>query len=73
MISKVVFFDDATSSVKMENEIGKRQYDLFVEECLISRSASLYDNIKKNNLSLFRYKNSFATSKSKKENCKFNF
>ena len=45
MISKVVLSDDATSSVKMAKEIGRRQYDLFVEERLISRSASLYDNI----------------------------
>ena len=67
MISKVVLSDDATSSVKMAKEIGKRQYDLFVEERLISRSASLYDNIKKNNLSLFRHKNSIVTSKSKKK------
>ena len=64
MISKAVLSDDATSSVKMAKEIGKRQYDLFVEESLIS-SASLYDNIKKNNLSLFRHKNSIVTSKSK--------
>ena len=67
MISKVVLSDDATSLVKMAKEIGKRQYDLFVEERLISRSASLCDNIKKNNLSLFQHKNSIVTSKSKKK------
>ena len=67
MISKVVLSDDTTGSIKMAKEIGKRQYDLFVEEGLISRSASLYSNIKKNSLSLFRRKNSIVTSKSKKK------
>ena len=67
MISEVVLSDDATSSVKMAKEIGKRQYDLFVEERLISRSASLYDNIKENNISLFQHKNSIVTSKTKKK------
>ena len=67
IITKVVLSDDATSLVKMAKEIGKRQYDLFVEECLISRSVSLYHNIKKNNLLLFRHKNSTVTLKSKKK------
>ena len=67
MISEVVLSDDTTGSIKMAKEIGKRQYDLFVEQGLISRSASLYSNIKKNNLSLFRRKNSIVTSKSKKK------
>ena len=48
-------------------ETGKQQFEAFLTERLKTGSASLYVNIKKNNLSLCRHKNYIVTSKSKQK------
>ena len=67
LLSKHVLDEKASRSVKEANEIGQNQYDLFVSERLQKKNASIYDTVKKNNLPLFRQKNSIITNKSRKK------
>eukprot|EP00794_Sanderia_malayensis_P004251 gene4251-4816_t len=67
IVSKQVLCDAASDSVRSGEEIGKTQYESFVSERLIKGTSSLYDNIKKNSLLLFRYKNDIVTSKSRQK------
>ena len=67
IVSKLILNNDSSNSVKTAKEIGKQQYELFVNERLVTGTSSLHNNIKKNNLSLFRHKNSIVTSKSKQK------
>ena len=67
LVSKHVLDEKASRSVKEANEIGQNQYDLFVSERLQKKNASIYDTVKKNNLPLFRQKNSIITNKSRKK------
>ena len=54
--------DKASNSVRITEQIWRELYNIFR---LPNASASVYDNIKKNNLSLFVQKNSIVSSKSK--------
>ena len=65
IVSKHVLDENATSSAKCAREIGLNQFDSFINDQLWNGAASLYDNITKNNLLLFRSKNTVVTSKSK--------
>ena len=65
IVSKHVLDENATSSAKRAREIGLNQFDLFIIERLRNGTASIYDNIAKNNLPLFWSKNAVVTSKSK--------
>ena len=55
----------ATKSVKEAKRIGEDQDTAFINERLISRRTSLYDTLKRNDLSLFRQKHLLKMSKSK--------
>ena len=60
--------DGATKSVREAKELGKKQYETFVTERLKdSKKSLLYDNINKNNLLLFRCKNTVKTTKAKQK------
>ena len=65
--SRHVLDDVATKSVKDVNRIGEDQYTAFVNERLINRRTSLYDTLKRNDLSLFRQKHLLNMSKSKQK------
>ena len=67
IVSKHLLNEDASSSVREAKQQGKNQYQKFVDERLTKGDISFYDNIKKNNLALFRRKNSIVTSKAKKK------
>ena len=54
--SRLVLDDVATKSVIETKMIGEGQYTAFVNERLINRRTSLYDTLKRNDLSLFRQK-----------------
>ena len=54
--SRHVLDDVATKSVKGAKRISEAQYTTFVKERLINRRTSLYDTLKRNDLSLFRQK-----------------
>ena len=64
-VLKHAFDENATSSAKLAREIGFNQFDSFINDRLQNGTASLYDNITKNNLPLFRSKNTVVTSKLK--------
>ena len=66
IVSKHVLDENATTSVQKAKEIGMNQFDTFVNNRLRNGSASLYDNITKNNLPLYHSKNTILTSRSKK-------
>ena len=65
IVSKHVLDENTTSSAKSVREIGLNQFDSFINDRLPNGIASLYDNITKNNLPLFRSKNTVVRSKSK--------
>ena len=65
--SRHVLDDVATKSVKEAKRIGEDQYTAFVNERLINRRTSLYDALKRNDLSLFRQKHLLKMSKSKQK------
>ena len=65
IVSKHVLDENAASSAKRAREIGLNQFDSFTNDRLRNGTASLYDNITKNNLPLFCSKNTVVTSKSK--------
>ena len=65
--SRHVLDDVATKSVKDVKRIGEDQYTAFVNERLINRRTSLYDTLKRNDLSLFRQKHLLNMSKSKQK------
>ena len=54
--SRHVLDDVATKSVKEAKRIKEDQHTTFVKERLINRRTSLYDTLKRNDLSLFRQK-----------------
>ena len=60
--TKLMLGDKASNSVRITEQIWRELYNIFR---LPNASASVYDNIKKNNLSLFVQKNSIVSSKSK--------
>lgn len=59
--------DKASNLVRIAKEIGRQQYNTFVQNRLRNGRASVYDNIKENNLSLLCQKNSIVTSRSNQE------
>ena len=65
--SRHVLDDVATKSVKDVKRIGEDQYTAFVNERLINRRTSLYDTLKRNDMSLFRQKHLLKMSKSKQK------
>ena len=65
--SRHVLDDVATKSVKEAKRIGEAQYTAFVNERLINRRTSLYDALKRNDLSPFRQKHLLKMSKSKQK------
>ena len=58
--------ENATSSGKRTRETGLNQFDSFINDWLWNGTISIYENITKNNLSLFYSKNNVVTSKSKR-------
>ena len=66
IFSKNVLVNASSESFKSAKETGKQQF-LFVTEHLKTSSASLYDNIKENNLALCWYKNDIVTSKNEQK------
>ena len=67
IISKYVLDENASKSVRSAKNISQNQYDTFVQERLQKWTVSLHDNLKKNNISLFRQKYSIKTSKTKQK------
>ena len=65
--SRHVLDDVATKSVKDVKRIGEDQYTAFVNERLINRRTSLYNTLKRNDLSLFRQKHLLKMSKLKQK------
>ena len=65
--SRHVLDDVATKSVKAAKRKREDQYTAFVNERLINRRISLYDTLKRNDLSLFRQKHLLKMSKSKQK------
>ena len=65
--SRHVLDDVATKSVKEVKRIGEDQYTAFVNERLINRRTSLYNTLKRNDLSLFRQKHLLKMSKLKQK------
>ena len=65
IVLKHVLDENATSSAKRAREIGLNQFDFLINDWLQNGTASLHDNITKNNLPLFCSKNTVMTSKSK--------
>ena len=62
--SRHVLDDLTTKSVKEAKRIGQDQYIAFINERLINRRTSLYDTLKRNDLSLFWQKHLLKMSKS---------
>ena len=65
--SRHVLDDVATRSVREAKSIGEDQYDAFVTERLKNGDVSLYETVKRTNLSLFRQKDVIKLSKSKQK------
>ena len=65
--SKQVLGDAAVQSIRNAESIGQRQSSEFVEERLVKREQSLYENIKRNNLLLFNPKATGKTLRAKKD------
>ena len=65
--SRHVLDDVVTRPIKEAKRIGEDQYTAFVNERLINRRTSLYDTLKRNDLSLFRQKHLLNMSKSKQK------
>ena len=65
IVSKHVLVENAISSSKRAREIGLNQFDSFISDWLLNGTASLYDSMTKNNLSLFHSKNTVVASKLK--------
>ena len=57
----------ARDSVINSKDIGNEQLTAFLADRIIGNTTSIYDTIKKNNLSLFRHKNSIVISNRKKQ------
>ena len=64
IVSKLVLDENATSSTKRARKIGLNQFDSFICD-RPNGTAFLYNKITKNNLALFRSKNTVGTSKLK--------
>lgn len=62
IVLKHVLDENATSSARCARENALNQFDCFVDDQLRNGTTSLYDNITKNNLLLFRSKNTVVTS-----------
>lgn len=62
--TKVVMSDEVVATLKSVQNKGKDQYEQFVQTRLQDPSISFYDNISKNNISLFKSKSKKSTSKS---------
>ena len=61
-LSSKDMMDEASShSVKQASQKGKEKYEAFVTERLCCQDVSFYNNNTKNNLPLFRQKNSIVT------------
>ena len=67
LISKQVMNEAARDSVINSKDIGNEQLTAFLADRIIGNTTSIYDTIKKNNLSLFRHKNSIVISNKKKQ------
>ena len=65
--SRHVLDDVVTRPIKEAKRIGEDQYTAFVNERLINRRTSLYDTLKRNDMSLFRQKHLLKMSKSKQK------
>ena len=58
--SKIVLEKSQSSTVFQAEQLGKKQFDAFVNERITSDTASLYDIIHKNKLDLFRTKKRYC-------------
>ena len=56
-MTKHMLHKKASVSVRIAEKIGREPYNTFVESRLHNASASVYENIQKNNLPLFVQKN----------------
>ena len=65
--TKHVLNEVASESVRVAKDKGQQQSKEFKENCLVSGTKSLYCNIPKNRLALFRQKNAISTSKQKQQ------
>lgn len=66
VVTRVIFSEEATMSVRNAAEIGIRESLQFKEERLVTNKVSLYDHIKQNNLPLFHPEKIGSNSKLKK-------
>ena len=67
LISKQVMNEVAKASVINSKDIGNEQLAVFLIERIVGNTSSIYDTIQKNNLPLFRHKNSIVISNRKKQ------
>ena len=76
VMTRTIMNSSAADSVINAKNIGKVQYDQYVQKRLVTCEQSIYDAIPKNNLPIFRAKNTVSTSKGKlkmtslKDDCK---
>ena len=62
-LSSGVQCDDAAKCIFNLQNVGKRQYKDFVSEALVSKTKPFWDPIQNNNLKLFGFKSTSASSK----------
>ena len=76
IMSRTVMNNSSLESVKNAKKIGEDQYEEYVQERLVKCEKSIHLTIQKNNLPLFRKKNTVSTSNAKlkvaslKDDCK---
>ena len=76
VVSKHIMNESAATSVRVAYATGKKQYDEYLNDRLVTGKVSIYAPISKNKLPLFREKNTLTTTKAKlqivslKQDCK---
>ena len=65
--TKEIMGSDALVRLRKVEEVGKAQFESFITERLVQQSKSLYDPIKRNNLSVFNGPPSKVASKTKQQ------
>ena len=65
--TKEIMGSDALVRLRKDKEVGMAQFESFIAEHLVQQSKSLYDPIKRNNLSVFNVPPSKVASKTKQQ------
>ena len=65
--TKEIMGSDALVRLRKDEEVGTAQFESFIAERLVQQSKSLYDPIKRNNLSVFNVPPSKVASKTKQQ------